>query len=431
MTALDQAFIKAFSQHTVPVAPVASRPATPAVERASSSKEPRAEEKLPTVNGVLAVLERPVKKAVRAPKELKEEHRAEPPRPNVAAEPAGRPWAVSSEQVVVGPEQWTMGNEQWAVGDESWAADTSRSAVCVEPCCPTAEPEISKTNDAKPCVTPAKSHFEIRESPVDSCFSEHEGEAADDAPPDASASDDPACTIPLYPNNGSAAQLFQPAWQVDHFTWPRVCRRLMARAAEELDRLADALSAANVQGQRVLGMAGYRRGEGATTLLLCAARRLAERGIKLALIDADLTRPRLAKRLGVQPQFGWDEVAANEEASLARAIVEAAANNLALLPLREPSEEAGRCDRDPSRLARCVEILRSRYDMVLVNMGPLEESGRIGGIADWTAAGTIDAVVLAHDQRITTEDELFKVEGQLAVAGIAAVGIVENFAAED
>ena len=81
----------------------------------------------------------------------------------------------------------------------------------------------------------------------------------------------------------------------------------MARAAEELDRLADALLAAGRQGQKVLAIGGCRRGEGATTLLLCAVRRLAERGIKPVLVDADLGRPRLAKRLGVQPQFGWDE----------------------------------------------------------------------------------------------------------------------------
>ena len=86
----------------------------------------------------------------------------------------------------------------------------------------------------------------------------------------------------------SAPPDFKPAWQVDRFTWPRVCRRLMARAAEEFDRLADALLAANARGQKVLAMAGCCRGEGATTLLLCAARRLAERGVKLVLVDADL-----------------------------------------------------------------------------------------------------------------------------------------------
>ena len=115
----------------------------------------------------------------------------------------------------------------------------------------------------------------------------------------------PPSPFPVPPSLAApvpAEREFKPAWEVDHFTWPRLCRRLIARAAEELDRLADALLAANSQGRKVLAMAGCRRGEGATTLLLCAARRLAERGIKPVLVDADLGRPRLAKRLGVQPR---------------------------------------------------------------------------------------------------------------------------------
>ena len=195
-----------------------------------------------------------------------------------------------------------------------------------------------------------------------------------------------------------AEREFKPAWEVDHFTWPRLCRRLIARAAEELDRLADALLAANNQGRKVLAIAGCRRGEGATTLLLCAARRLAERGIKPVLVDADLGRPRLAKRLGVQPQIGWDETTEEEGRRVDQAIVEASANNVALLPAREPADDGGRPAGDPSRLAACLKILRNHYDMVLVDLGPLEDAGLTDGAWSRTAAGMIDAVVLVHNR---------------------------------
>jgi Mrp family chromosome partitioning ATPase len=428
MTALDQAFIKAFAQQNAPPVPVVQRSATPMPKRAPvAPAEPRAEEKRPTAASLLAVLEKPPKKA---PSPSKDETRPESTRPKPAEEAVGGPWAVSTEQWVVGPDQWTIGSDQWAVGDEPPVVDSRPSAACIEPCLASPEPKTPITEDVEPCSVRAKLYDEDRESPTN--FAPHEDDAVAVAPPPAAPpSDDPACTIPLYPENSSTEQPFQPAWQVDHFTWPKVCRRLIARAAEELDRLADALSAANVQGQKVLGIAGYRRNEGATTLLLCAARRLAERGVKLALIDADLPRPRLAKRLGVQPQFGWDEIAVERGESLARAMVEASGNNLSLLPLREPPDGPKRATSDPSRLTRCVEILRDQYDMVLLDMGPLEDAGQIGGIANWAAAGAIDAVVLTHDQRITSEEELIKVEGQLAAAGIAAVGIVENFAAEN
>jgi Mrp family chromosome partitioning ATPase len=216
---------------------------------------------------------------------------------------------------------------------------------------------------------------------------------------------------------------------VDQFTWPRLCRRLIARAAGELDRLADALLAANSQGQKVLAVAGCRRGEGATTLLLCAARRLAERGIKPVLVDADLVQPRLAKRLGVQPQFGWDETE-EEGRSLDQAIVEATANNVALLPLREPSAEFDRSSGDLARLPACLNVLREHYDMVLVDLGPLEEPAPAEDAISRNAR-LVDAIVLVHNHRLTSAERLTACQEQLTEAGTAVAGIVENFVAED
>ena len=433
MTALDQAFIKAFAQQSVPVVSMMPRPAAPVLERGSVRLgDPPAEEGLITPGGVLAVLEKPPKKAISP---LKEEGRSEGIRPKVADEVGSGPWAVSNEQLVVGPEPWAIGSEQWAVGDEPWAADSKRSTVCLEPCCPSAEPRIATPDEAMPCSVPAPSHNKNQVQPTKlSPLDDDRPSVATPpvAPPSvATPSDGPSSTIRLYPNKPSPIQPFQPAWRVDHFTWPKICRRLIARAAEELDRLADTLTAANAQGQKVLGIAGYRRGEGATTLLLCAARRLAERGVKLALIDADLARPRLAKRLGVQPQCGWDETAVEEEGSLARAIIDSAANNLALLPLREPPNSAGSARQ---RSVASGSLHRNPAEPVRHGVGRHGTAGKrragrrrrcLGGV--WN----VDAVVLARDQRITSEEELIKVEGQLAVAGVMAIGIVENFAAED
>ena len=229
------------------------------------------------------------------------------------------------------------------------------------------------------------------------------------------------------PAEAVATSHFKPAWQVDRFTWPRICRRLMARAAGEFDRLADALLAANARGQKALALAGCSRGEGATTLLLCAARRLAERGIKLVLIDADLNRPRLAKRLGVQPQSGWNDPSEQDGTFLDPAVVEAAANNLAISPVRELSPPKGPTAADWSRFAACVETLKNHYEMVLVDLGPLESIESFGDMLGRSAAGKIDAVLLVHNPRVTSEERLAAVEQQLTDAGIALAGRIENF----
>ncbi len=226
-------------------------------------------------------------------------------------------------------------------------------------------------------------------------------------------------------------QPLKPAWRVDHFTWPGICRRLMARAPEQLDRLTDALASAGAEGRKVLVVGGCRRGEGATTLLLCAAHRLAERGVKTALVDADLARPRLARRLGVEPQLGWDETKASDENAIGQALVEAAATRMAILPAREPASKTEQPAGEASRLAACLGVLREHYDMVLVDLGPLVDAGLTEGAASRVAAAMIDGVILVHNGRVTSEGHMAAVAEQLSAMGIAVSGIVENFAAEE
>jgi len=155
---------------------------------------------------------------------------------------------------------------------------------------------------------------------------------------------------------------------------------------------------------------------------LCAARRLAERGINAVLVDADLAHPRLAKQLGVQSQLGWNETSDEEGRTLDQAIVEAVANNAALLSAAESFGETAASDL--SRLPGCLDVLREHYDMVLVDLGPLE------GIRLANVDG-IDAVVLVQNRRITSEDHLLTFAQKLAAASINVVGIVENFVLED
>ncbi len=233
---------------------------------------------------------------------------------------------------------------------------------------------------------------------------------------------------PAVAQVSSAEATFRPAWQMEQFTWPKMCRRMFARAAEELDRIAVAFIAAKQRGQTVLAVSGWNYGEGATTLLLCAARRLAERGIRIVLVDADVERPRLARRLGVQPQAGWNQSAMPlQGTSLAEVIVLATINNIALAPACEPSSGAERPTGNRSGLADCLETLRTHYDLVLVDLGPLENVLAGLGSAGENPFRGIDAVVLVRDPRLTTQEQSGEIESQLTAAGITIPGIIENF----
>ena len=203
----------------------------------------------------------------------------------------------------------------------------------------------------------------------------------------------------------------------------------MARAAEEFDRLADALLAANARGQKVLAMAGCCRGEGATTLLLCAARRLAERGVKLVLVDADLSRPRLAKRLGVELQSGWNE-AIRRGRDVSRQCGRRGGRQQPG-PLGDPRAGVGRRP-NARRLVAAGPV--PRYPEK-----PLRNGARRSGAAGKhridrrllgrTVGGKIDAVLLVRNPRITSEARLADVESQLTASAVALAGLIENFVA--
>ncbi|MGW8256239.1 MAG: hypothetical protein ACWGMZ_02015, partial [Thermoguttaceae bacterium] len=106
----------------------------------------------------------------------------------------------------------------------------------------------------------------------------------------------------FYPQ--PSIRVFQPMLQVDHFIWPKVCRRLETTAYVELERLGETLISAKQQGVKVVAFGSTQHGEGVTTLVLCAARQLMTRNVKTVLVDADLNDPQLGKSLGLLPQLG-------------------------------------------------------------------------------------------------------------------------------
>lgn len=408
MTALDQAFIKAFSQQGTAAA------ATPPRQAAPASK------------GL------PLSSAIEWGKENLAESRDRRGNVSFDRQVAHAPSSkeIGSRPLSVGDGPWNLQNvesEQWVVGGESWTAETTPwTADTAQPT--TAEQPWAEQpwgfGVAAPAAAPL-SFAPCSSSPLAPCPVPPVVAASPSA---AAVAPSTAVALPIAEPEPSAPTEFKPAWRVDRFTWPRICRRLIGRSAGELDRLADALLTAGDRGQKVLAVAGCHCGKGATTLLLCVARRLTERGIKAVLVDADRARPRLAKRLGVQPQLGWNETS-DDDKPLDQAVVEAAANNLALVPFDESTTHGGTTANVWPRLAACIETLRRHYELVLVDPGPLENIESINDALAATPCGKIDAVLLVRNKRTTSEDDLTEIEGRLTAAEIAVVGLIENFVA--
>ncbi|OHB72039.1 MAG: hypothetical protein A2V70_05485 [Planctomycetes bacterium RBG_13_63_9] len=218
----------------------------------------------------------------------------------------------------------------------------------------------------------------------------------------------------------------RPMLQVDRFNWPQVCRRLGEEAAEELDRLTDALMAAMAAGQKVLAIGGCCPGGGTTTLVLCAAQRLAGRRLKVAMVEGNLGDPRLAKRLGLAPEYGWQETLGGR-LPLEEVVIESADGQLALLPLCEPFAGTGDAAADQARMAESIETLSGHYDLILVDLGSLEDAAGSGDSLGPAIMERLDGIVLIDDVRDSKVDRLAEVRRALATAEIRQLGIIQNF----
>ncbi len=235
----------------------------------------------------------------------------------------------------------------------------------------------------------------------------------------------PATSKPGGPESPSGGSGMQPLLQVDYFHWPRLCRRLAGMAGEELERLARWLEQRTVQGRRVIAFGAYQRGEGATSLLLAAARRLAACGLRVVLVDADFARPQLAARLGLVPQVGWEAVLAGR-AALAEAMVESIEDRLVLLPVREAFAGAGLPLGHEAAVGRSLEQLAAAVDLVLVDVGPLKERAVAEGLLLRAMGPVLDALVLVENVAAAAKARRAEVQQRLAAAGVPLAGVVEN-----
>jgi Mrp family chromosome partitioning ATPase len=226
----------------------------------------------------------------------------------------------------------------------------------------------------------------------------------------------------LPPEEFDDAAAFSPDWEVDRFAWPELCERLLDAESRYFRHVGERLKAATDESHHVVMVSGCRRGEGRTTLALCLARSAAAAGVEVALVDADWQNPQIGSRLGMETPCGWTEVLAGK-APLNEAAVASVEDRLTLFPLKTPGESP--IQDGQRRLSQIVSRISAHFPLVIMDTGPL------GGedhppFADEDEC-PVDAAIVVRDLRYTTEKKALATAGRLQQSGIAAVGIAENF----
>jgi Mrp family chromosome partitioning ATPase len=225
-------------------------------------------------------------------------------------------------------------------------------------------------------------------------------------------------------------------FEVDRFAWPEICDALMADRSAEIDELAALLKSESSAGRKVIGLIGSRRGEGRSTLALLLARQLAAGGLKMVVVDADFEAPQLANRLSMTIEDGWGRTLA-DGLELADSLIESIADRVTLLPLAQRQGNHTNVGKPPAAefaalhqktIEQHLETLAKHFDIVLVDAGivkAVRPDGRPRGAL--VLAGALQAAIMLSDARLASPSRVVDLHRRLSDSGIVPLGVVENF----
>jgi Mrp family chromosome partitioning ATPase len=220
-----------------------------------------------------------------------------------------------------------------------------------------------------------------------------------------------------------AAVPFQAAWEVDSLSWPEIQATLLQEQDRAFSKVAAHFSDACHQGLQVLIVTSPTEEEGRSTVASCIARSVAQRGIRVALLDGDIESPSLADSLNLEIAQGWND-AIMEGLPLEEIAIHSIEDQITLIPLtaNETSPKLAHIDR---YIAAVLERLRESFDLIVIDATFINSlDNRLIGTE---ANETIDAMILVTDGRNEDQQRIETAVRRIKNLGISSVGIVENF----
>lgn len=288
-------------------------------------------------------------------------------------------------------------------------------------------------------ATPARRYFVDAPHPAEYGSHYHDGVPA--APADATATSQiERLSTPIASMNSAAllnsapataanetqpGPILRAAYETQRFAWPRTMEVLIASAGQEFAEFAAELEHRSSEGRKSLLVTGAERGAGRSLVALALARLAANRNLKTVVVDLDLKSPSLGELLGVRPELGWEDAAA-ERLPVADVMIESHDDRLTLLPLRNGLANP-RALASNHFLAEALAELREQFDCLILDAGPLADDGATIELATALGGHAIDDGLVIRDRRRTTAQQVHDVGRRLAALGIRRWDLAENF----
>ncbi len=170
---------------------------------------------------------------------------------------------------------------------------------------------------------------------------------------------------------------------------------------------------------RVIQITSPVPGDGKSTLSSNLAVTMAQSGRRVLLIDADFRRPRIAKIFGIDSKIGMAQVVAGK-AELDDATFASGVANLSIMPGgKQPKNPAELLSS--SRFAELVDVLREKYDMIIIDTPPLLAVSEPSAVA-----AIVDGVVLTMRLRRNVKPLATRAARILESVDAKLLGVVVN-----
>ncbi len=174
------------------------------------------------------------------------------------------------------------------------------------------------------------------------------------------------------------------------------------------------------EASRVIQFTASRPGEGTSTIVRALGKVLATRLRRSVLIlDANEARPEQHLHFGVDSGVGWHDLAMRG-APVDAAIHRTSFRNLAVSPLSAAASSVA-AFLDGCHARRILAELRTRFDVVLVDAGPVPLCA--GAL---TFAGSVDGVVLVVEAEKTRAPSVLSAKASIERMGGRVLGTVLN-----
>jgi Mrp family chromosome partitioning ATPase len=196
--------------------------------------------------------------------------------------------------------------------------------------------------------------------------------------------------------------------------WPEYLKSLELAASDQICFLADHLEIQKEQKRSVVSFNSFQPGDGCTTLALCAARELAERGYRILLVDAHQQNPELPQLLHLQTNPDFYE------------IITLIPDRLELLPWSETSIEINTNNPITQSFTEIVGSFRDDYDFILLDNGSLVESPLDQRVIHWREMRS-DGVLLILNMKSPPSVNIQTIAQRFLQNQVRLLGIVENY----